>query len=66
MKFRPFFSDWFKNFHNKNESLADIHNSTDPTDFANHLLAIDWFLSVLEQKRLENHEVYYIGAAELP
>jgi hypothetical protein len=24
----------------------------------------DCFLSVLEQKRLENHEIYYIGAAE--
>ena len=24
------------------------------------------FLSVQEQKWLENHEVYYIGAAELP
>ena len=26
----------------------------------------DWFLSVLEQKWLKNHEIYYIGAAELP
>ena len=25
-----------------------------------------WFLSVLEQKRLENHEIYYIEAAEWP
>ena len=24
-------------------------------------MQFDWFLSVLEQKRLENHEIYYIG-----
>ena len=29
-------------------------------------MQFDWFLSVLEQKWLENHEIYYIGAAELP
>ena len=29
-------------------------------------MQFDWFLSVLEQKRLENHEIYYIGPAELP
>ena len=27
-------------------------------------MQFDWFLSVLEQKRLENHEIYYIGTAE--
>ena len=27
-------------------------------------MQFDWFLSVLEQKWLENHEIYYIGAAE--
>ena len=30
------------------------------------IMQFDWFLSVLEQKPLENHEIYYIGAAELP
>ena len=29
-------------------------------------MQFDWFLSVLEQKWLRNHETYYIGAAELP
>ena len=29
-------------------------------------MQFDWFLSVLEQKWLENREIYYIGAAELP
>ena len=29
-------------------------------------MQFDWFLSALEQKWLENHEIYYIGAAELP
>ena len=29
-------------------------------------MQFDWFLSVLEQKRLENHDIYYIAAAELP
>ena len=28
------------------------------------IMQFDWFLSVLEQKRLENHEIYYIEAAE--
>ena len=29
-------------------------------------MQFDWFLSVLEQKQLENHEIYYIiGAAEI-
>ena len=39
-------------------------------DFSNHhqkiTMQFDWFLSVLEQKRLENHDIYYIGATELP
>ena len=29
-----------------------------------NLMQFDWFLSVLEQKRPENHDIYYIGAAE--
>ena len=29
-------------------------------------MQFDWFLSVLEQKWLENHDFYYIGDAELP
>ena len=29
-------------------------------------MQFDGFLSVLEQKLLVNHEIYYIGAAELP
>jgi hypothetical protein len=29
-------------------------------------MQFDSFLSVLEAKRLENHEIYYIEAAELP
>ena len=29
-------------------------------------MQFDWFLSVLEQKRLENHKIYSIGVAELP
>ena len=28
------------------------------------IMQFDWFLSVLEQKLLENHEIYYIEAAE--
>ena len=28
------------------------------------IMQFDWFLSVLEQKLLENHEIYYIRAAE--
>ena len=28
------------------------------------IMQFDWFLSVLEQKQLENHEIYYIEAAE--
>jgi hypothetical protein len=27
-------------------------------------MQFDWFVSVLEQKWLENHEIYYIEAAE--
>ena len=30
----------------------------------NLMMQFDSFLSVLEQKRLENHEIYYIKAAE--
>jgi hypothetical protein len=30
------------------------------------IMQFDWILSVLKQKRLENHEIYTIGAAELP
>ena len=52
-----------KNICIKIQPSADIYNRTDPTYFANQL-AIDWFLSALEQKRLENHEINYIGAAE--
>jgi hypothetical protein len=37
MKFRPFFSHWLKKVCNKIKRSADIHNSTAPTDFANHL-----------------------------
>ena len=29
-------------------------------------MQFDWFLSVLEQKWLENLDIYSIGAAELP
>ena len=28
------------------------------------IMQFDWFLSVLEQKLLENHEIYTLGAAE--
>ena len=28
------------------------------------IMQFDWFLSVLEQKWLENYEIYYIEAAE--
>ena len=28
------------------------------------IMQFDWFLSVLEQKRLENHEIYHLEAAE--
>ena len=37
MKFRPSCSDWFKKVCTKIKRSADIHNSTAPTDFANHL-----------------------------
>ena len=37
MKFRPFFRDRFKKVCNKIEPFADVHDSTAPTDFANHL-----------------------------
>ena len=30
----------------------------------NSFYVVNRFLSVLEQKRQENHEIYYIGAAE--
>ena len=28
-------------------------------------MQFDWFLSVLEQKWQENHEIYYIGAPQI-
>ena len=28
------------------------------------IMQFDWILSVLEQKQLENHEIYYMEAAE--
>ena len=37
MKFRPSCSDWFKKVCTKIKRSADIHNSTAPTDFGNHL-----------------------------
>ena len=37
MKFRHFFRDRFKKVCNKIEPFADVHDSTAPTDFANHL-----------------------------
>jgi hypothetical protein len=37
MKFRPSCSDWFKKVCTKIKRSADIHNSTAPTDFDNHL-----------------------------
>ena len=39
-------------------------NSGDFSQYHSKIMQFDWCLSVLEQKQLENHEVYYKGAAE--
>ena len=42
-----------------------MKNSGDFWHYHSKIMQFDWFLSVLEQKRLENHhEIYYIGDAE--
>ena len=41
-----------------------IKNSGDFSHYHSKIMQFDWFFSVLEQKWLENHEIYYLGAAE--
>ena len=43
---------------------VQIKNSGDFSDYYSKIVQFDRFLSALEQKRLENHEIYNIGAAE--
>jgi hypothetical protein len=41
-----------------------VKNTGDFSHYHPKIMQFDSFLSVLEKKRLENHEIYYIGAAE--
>ena len=41
-----------------------LKNSGDFSDYHQKIMQFDYFLSVQEQKWLENHEIYYIEAAE--
>ena len=41
-----------------------IKNSGDFSHYHPKIMQFDLFLSVLEPNRLENHEIYHIGAAE--
>ena len=43
---------------------VEIKNSDHFSHYHLKIIQFDRFLSVLEQKRLENHEIYYIEAAE--
>ena len=65
---RLFFNEEFefRNVENRTEMLV-IETFNKPQVYSEtcwKIMQFDWFLSVLEQKRLENHEIYYIGAAE--
>ena len=42
-----------------------IKNSGDFWHYHQNIMQFDWFLSGLEPKRLETHEIYYIGSPEI-
>ena len=56
---------YFKNYLLK---ILTNHKSSQkpPGWFHSKIMQFDWFLSVLEQKRLKNHEIYHLEAAEKP
>ena len=44
-----------ENFNSSQKAPKSVHAK---------IIQFDFFLSVLEQKRLENHKIYYIGSTE--
>ena len=56
---KKYFKNWLLNFFTYHKSSQKPLGS-----FHQKIMPFDWFLSVLEQTWLENHEIFYIGPTE--